>query len=365
MAGNIGRRGTMWMADFFCITGWLSIALAKDVLWLDFGRISTGIGLGLISYVVPVYIGEISPKHTRGAFTASHQVLQNCGGAVVYFFGSSNNWRMLAIIGALPCLLQVLCLFFVPESPRWLAKVGLEIQTENSLHRLRGKDYDISREVTEIRVMNGILERDSKSGFGDLFQKKYRHTLVVGIGLMLIQQFSGSAAVFYYTSTILTKAGFSVAIGSTILGLLMASAAGMGVSSAILGASFTLQKMQLVPELTPTFTFLCIMMYIVTFQLGVGGLPWMIMSEIFPMNIKVSAGTIVTLTSWLSGWLVTYTFNFMLEWSPQGTFYIFSVICGASLVFIWLLVPETKGLTLEEIQATLTSQPDARLGCDQ
>nr|VDD39037.1 unnamed protein product [Brassica oleracea] len=380
MAIMLGRRGTMWVSNILCITGWLSIAFAKDVLWLDFGRISSGIGIGLISYVVPVYIAEITPKHVRGTFTFSNQLLQNAGVSMVYFCGNFLEWRMMALLGALPCVIQAIGLFFVPESPRWLAKVGTEKELENSLLRLRGRDADISHEASEIQLMTRMVESDSKSSFSDLFQRKYRHTLVVGIGLMLIQQFSGSAAVISYASTIFRKAGFSVAIGSTMLGLfmipkamiglilvdkwgrrplLLTSACGMTITSMLLGLAFALQqKMQLLPELTPVFTFICVTLYIATYAIGVGGLPWVIMSEIFPINIKVTAGSLVTLASWSSSSIVTYAFNFLFEWSTQGTFYIFGAIGGGALLFIWLLVPETKGLSLEEIQISLTGQPD-------
>ncbi|RID59655.1 hypothetical protein BRARA_F02871 [Brassica rapa] len=379
MAIMLGRRGTMWVSNIFCITGWLSIAFAKDVLWLDFGRISSGIGIGLISYVVPVYIAEITPKHVRGTFTFSNQLLQNAGVSMVYFCGNFLDWRMMALLGALPCVIQAIGLFFVPESPRWLAKVGTEKELENSLLRLRGRDADISHESSEIQLMTRMVESDSKSSFSDLFQRKYRHTLVVGIGLMLIQQFSGSAAVISYASTIFRKAGFSVAIGSTMLGLfmipkamiglilvdkwgrrplLLTSACGMSITCMLLGLAFALQKMQLLPELTPVFTFICVTLYIATYAIGVGGLPWVIMSEIFPINIKVTAGSLVTLASWSSSSIVTYAFNFLFEWSTQGTFYIFGAIGGGALLFIWLLVPETKGLSLEEIQISLTGQPD-------
>ncbi|XP_023635917.1 sugar transporter ERD6-like 18 isoform X2 [Capsella rubella] len=347
MAILLGRRRTLWVSDIFCIIGWFSIAFAKDVMWLDLGRISSGIGLGLISYVVPVYIAEISPKHVRGTFNFSNQLLQSSGTAMVYFTGSFINWRTLALLGALPCIIQVIGLFFVPESPRWLAKVGTETELKNSLVRLRGRGANISREALEIQV---------------------------GIGLMLVQQFSGSAAVISYASTIFRKSGFPVAVGSTVLGLymvpksmigvilvdkwgrrplLLTSAAGMSISSILIGIAFTLQKMQLLPEMTPTFTLLCILLYIGSFAIGLGGLPWIIMSEIFPINIKVTAGSIVTLVSFSSSSIVNYTFNFLFEWSTQGTFYIFGGIAGAALLFLWFIVPETKGLSLEEIQAKL------------
>ncbi|KAL1214888.1 Sugar transporter ERD6-like 17 [Cardamine amara subsp. amara] len=379
MAIIIGRKGTMWVSDILCITGWLSIAFAKDVMWLNIGRISSGIGFGLISYVVPVYIAEVTPKHVRGTFTFSNQLLQNSGLALVYFCGNFINWRMLAIFGALPCVIQAIGLSFVPESPRWLAKVGTEKELENSLLRLRGRDADISREASEIQVMTKMVENDSKSSFCDLFQRKYRYTLVVGVGLMLIQQFSGSSAVISYASIIFRKAGFSVAIGTTMLGLfmipktmigvilvdkwgrrplLLTSASGMSITCMLLGVAFTLQKMQLLPELTPILTFICIMLYIATYAVGLGGLPWVIMSEIFPINIKVTAGSLVTLASFSSSSIVTYAFNFLFEWSTQGTFFIFGAISGAALLFIWFFVPETKGLSLEEIQASLIHQPD-------
>ncbi|XP_048601843.1 sugar transporter ERD6-like 18 isoform X1 [Brassica napus] len=377
MAILLGRRGTMWVSDILCVIGWLCIAFAKNVLWLHFGRISSGIGIGLISYVVPVYIAEITPKHVRGTFTFSNQLLQNSGVAMVFFWGNFISWRKMALLGALPCVIQGIGLFFVPESPRWLAKVRADEELEYSLLRLRGRDADISREASEIQVMTKMLERDSKSRFSDLFQRKYRHIIVVGVGLMLIQQFSGSTAVISYTSTIFSKAGFSVTIGSTLLGifmvpkatiglilvdkwgrrpLLLTSACGMSITCMFIGLAFTLQKMQLLPKLTPVLTFLCVTLYIASYAVGIGGLPWIIMSEIFPMNIKVTAGTLVTLASWSSSSIVTYAFNFLFEWSTQGTFYIFGAIGGAALIFIWLLVPETKGLSLEEIQTSLTRQ---------
>ncbi|OAP02084.1 hypothetical protein AXX17_AT3G04660 [Arabidopsis thaliana] len=255
------------------------------------------------------------------------------------------------------------------------AKIGSVKEVENSLHRLRGKDADVSDEAAEIQVMTKMLEEDSKSSFCDMFQKKYRRTLVVGIGLMLIQQLSGASGITYYSNAIFRKAGFSERLGSMIFGvfvipkalvglilvdrwgrrpLLLASAVGMSIGSLLIGVSFTLQEMNLFPEFIPVFVFINILVYFGFFAIGIGGLPWIIMSEIFPINIKVSAGSIVALTSWTTGWFVSYGFNFMFEWSAQGTFYIFAMVGGLSLLFIWMLVPETKGQSLEELQASLT-----------
>ncbi|KAJ4888017.1 Sugar transporter ERD6-like 18 [Raphanus sativus] len=185
MAIMLGRKGTMWVSDILCITGWLCIAFAKDVLWLNIGRFSSGIGLGLISYVVPVYIAENYAKtcsrHIYLFKPASSKLWTRHG----LFLWEFHQLEDDGFTRCLPCFIQGIGLFFVPESPRWLAKVGTDKELENSLLRLRGRAADISTEASEIQVMTKMLESDSKSSFSDLLQRKYRHTLVVGIGLML------------------------------------------------------------------------------------------------------------------------------------------------------------------------------------
>jgi SP family facilitated glucose transporter-like MFS transporter 8 len=167
------------VADLFCITGWLAISLAKDIIWLDMGRFLVGIGVGLISYVVPVYIAEITPKHVRGAFTFSNQLLQNCGVAVVYYFGNFLSWRTLAIIGSIPCWIQVIGLFFIPESPRWLAKKGRDKECEEVLQKLRGRKYDIVPEACEIKISVEASKKNSNINIRSLFEKRYAHQLTV------------------------------------------------------------------------------------------------------------------------------------------------------------------------------------------
>ncbi|CAN6858574.1 unnamed protein product [Brassica oleracea] len=302
---------------------------------------------------------------------------------MVYFLGNFISWRMMALLGALPCVIQGIGLFFIPESPRWL--VGVDKELENSLLRLRGKDVDISLEASEIQVMTKMLESDSKSSFSDLFQRKYRRTLVVGVGLMLIQQFSGSTAVFSYASTIIRKAGFSVAIGSTLLAifmvpkaiigvisvdkwdrrpLLLTSACGMSITCMFIGLAFTLQqKMHLLSEVTPVLTFICVTLYLAAYAIGVGGLPWVIMSEVHKLFLfimeKITGASRkgycskATPSIHRSG-----TFETKHQPESERAFYIFGAIAGAALVFIWLLCPETKGLSLEEIQTSLIREPD-------
>ncbi|CAN8269659.1 unnamed protein product [Cochlearia groenlandica] len=376
VASAFGNRMTLWIADLFCVTGWFAIALAKNIIWLDLGRLFVGIGVGLISYVVPVYVAEITPKQVRGAFTFSNQLLQNCGVAIAYYFGNFLSWRTLALIGIIPCGIQVIGLFFVHESPRWLAKKGRDKEFEIALQKFRGKGYDIVHESHEIKVSIESSKQNSNIGITSLFKKRYAHQLTIGVGLMLLQQLCGSAGIGSYGSTLFKLGGFPARIGMTVLSLivvpkslmglilvdrwgrrplLMTSALGLCLSCITLAIAFGVKDVPEFEKLTPIFTFIGILSFTMMFAVGMGALPWIIMSEIFPIDIKVLAGSLVTIANWFTGWIANYYFNFMLVWSPTGTFAISAIICGVTIAFTWFLVPETRGLTLEEIQLSFAN----------
>ncbi|TQD86489.1 hypothetical protein C1H46_027978 [Malus baccata] len=149
----LGRKGALRVSCAFCVVGWLAIYFSKGVLSLDIGRLASGYGMGAFSYVVPVFVAEIAPKHLRGRLTAVNQLMICVGGSMSFIFGVVVSWRDLALIGIVPCAVTILGLFFIPESPRWLAKTGHQKDFEVALQKLRGKDADISHEAAEIQVL--------------------------------------------------------------------------------------------------------------------------------------------------------------------------------------------------------------------
>ncbi|OIW03494.1 hypothetical protein TanjilG_31007 [Lupinus angustifolius] len=340
---------SLMIASIPNIIGWLVISFAKDTSFLYMGRLLEGFGVGIISYTVPVYIAEIAPQNLRGALVSVNQLSVAIGTMLAYLLGIFVEWRILAVLGILPCALLTLALFFIPESPRWLAKIGLTDEFETSLQVLRGFDVDISVEVNEIKI---------------------------GIGLLILQQLSGINGVFFYSSTIFQNAGitssdiatFGVGIVQVLATcvtlwlvdkagrriLLIVSSAGMAFSLLVVAISFYMKDY--VSENSPlqgTFSILSlvgVVAMVIAFSAGMGAIPWIIMSEILPINIKGLAGSVATLASWLFSWLVTLTANLLLGWNSGGTFTIYAVVCIFTVVFVSIWVPETKGKTLEEIQ---------------
>ncbi|XP_004967879.1 sugar transporter ERD6-like 5 isoform X3 [Setaria italica] len=377
VADRVGRRFAMAISDLLCILGYLLITFSQNFWWLDIGRLSIGCGIGLLSYVVPVYISEITPKNLRGGFATVNQFMICCGASLAYVLGTFITWRTLAIIGVAPCLLQLVGLLVTPESPRWLARFGHPGAFEAALQKLRGKGTDISDEALEIKDFTEKLQHLPESKMLDLFQKAYIRAVTVGVGLMVLQQFGGVNAICFYASEIFVSAGFSsgntgmlamvaVQIPMTGLGvllmdkagrrpLLMVSAAGTCLGCLLVGLSFLAKEHHWGKDLNILLALAGILIFTGSFSLGMGGIPWVIMSEIFPINMKGAAGSLVTLVSWLGSWIISYAFNFLLVWNSYGTFFIFATVCGLTVVFVERLVPETKGRTLEEIQASMNS----------
>ncbi|CAH8335868.1 unnamed protein product, partial [Eruca vesicaria subsp. sativa] len=377
----VGRVNTIWITNILIIVGWFAIAFAKGVWLLDIGRFLQGISLGISSYLGPVYITEIAPRHLRGAASSLSQLSVGVGISVLYALGTIVAWRDLAILGAIPCLMIVPLLFFIPESPRWLAKVGRAKEVEAVLLSLRGPKSDVSDEAREIVEYTQHVKQQedvNAHGFFKLFQRKYALSLTIGIVLIALPQLGGLNAYTFYTDSIFTSTGVSSDVGfiSTsiiqmvggILGtvlvdvsgrrsLLLVSQAGMFLGCLATAISFILQKNNFWETGTPILALISVMVYFASYGLGMGPLPWIVASEIYPVDVKGAAGTVCNLVTSISSWIVTYFFNFLLQWSSTGTFIIFATVMCLGIVFTAKLVPETKGKSLEEIHSLFYDSP--------
>ncbi|KAG0475840.1 hypothetical protein HPP92_012681 [Vanilla planifolia] len=300
---EVSLAQAMRMSALFCIVGWLAIYFAEDVLLLYFGRLSTGVGIGVFSYVVPVFIAEIAPKNLRGGLTALNQ-----------------------------------------------AKVGNQELFVDALHRLRGRDADISDEAAEIHDYIDTLDSLPKPRFVDLFQRKYSLSLIVGVGLMAFQQFGGINGIVFYSTQMFISAGFSsgdlgnillgcsqvpiVAIGAILADncgrkpLLLVSSSGTFLGCLLAAIALFLEGQGQKAGWTSILTLCGILVYCGSFGIGMGAIPWIIMSEIFPINVKGMAGSLVTLMNWFGAWTLSFSFNFLMSWSSWGTFAIFTVVCA-------------------------------------
>ncbi|XP_038723139.1 sugar transporter ERD6-like 16 [Tripterygium wilfordii] len=216
IADFLGRKGAMRMSAVFCIIGWLAVYFSKGAYSLDVGRVFTGYGIGVFSYVVPIFIAEIAPKNLRGGLTTLNQLLIVTGSSVAFLVGSVISWRSLALAGLVPCIFLLVGLCFIPESPRWLAKVGRDKEFQPALRRLRGKDADIAHEAAIIQVYIKNLETLPKSKLLDLFQSNYIHSVIIGVALMIFQQFGGINGIGFYASQTFESAGLSSAKIGTI-----------------------------------------------------------------------------------------------------------------------------------------------------
>ncbi|PAN49561.1 hypothetical protein PAHAL_9G456100 [Panicum hallii] len=374
LADVLGRKMTMRFAAVVGIFGWLTVYFAKDAIMLYAGRVLLGYCTGVLSYVVPVFISEIAPKDIRGGLATSNQLFICLGCSAAYIIGALLSWRSLVVVGLVPCVVLLVGLFFIPESPRWLANIGREKEFHASLQKFRGKDYDISEEATEIKGYIESNHRLPKARIQDLFQRENIYAVTVGVSLMIFQQLGGINALGFYTSYIFSSAGFSGKLGITLIGiiqipitlvgallmdrsgrraLLLVSSSGTFLGCFLTGFSFYFKAQGLYSQLVPSLALCGILVYYAAYSVGMGPVPWVIMSEIFSINMKAIAGGLVTLVSWIGSFAISYSFNFLMGWNPAGTFFLFSAASLVTVLFVAKLVPETKGRTLEEIQASL------------
>ena len=364
-----GRKKVLILcAVLFTVSAILS-ALPRSFTELVIARFIGGMGVGMASVVSPMYIAEISPAKIRGRLVALNQLAIVVGILLSYFSNwvlvdtGINNWRYMLVAEILPAITFLVGLFFIPESPRWLTKEGLEKEALDVLNVVAGA-ANSDHELQEVK--KSLAEK--RTSLKELLHPSLRRVLIVGILFSLFAHITGIDTIIYYGPIIFLESGFktdSALLASVMIGitnliftfvgmamvdkagrkfLLLVGLAGMGISMMLVG--FCMQS----DMISAKWTLLWIMTYIASFAMSIGVVIWVYLSEIYPTRVRGQALSVATMVLWLGNVILTQLFPVMMERFGGGTFYIFSFICLLAFIFTWTMVKETKGVSLEEIE---------------
>ena len=380
LSDRFGRRPTTLLAAVIFIAGALAVALTPNVAFLVFGRFVLGLGVGIASMIVPLYIAEIAPPESRGALVSLNQLMITIGILLSYFAGVAlapvEGWRWMFALAVIPATFLFIGMFLLPETPRWLFEHGQANKARRVLGRILGNDEErVERQVQEIEEIRRQERQQSQAGYKELLQPWLRPALIVGIGLAIFQQITGINTVIYYAPTILQGVGFSeggaiaatavgvgvVNVGFTVLALLVIDRVGRRplLIIGLIGMTVGLVCLALVFSLgsasgaVGVLATLCLALYIASFAISLGPVFWLMISEIYPLRIRGSAMSLASVANWGSNFAVALTFPVLLATlGGGGSFWLFAVLGIVAWFFVYFLVPETKGRSLEEIEAS-------------
>ena len=365
------KRSLIASAILFALSAF-GAAAASSVTTFSLARLVGGLAIGLASVLTPVYIAEISPSKNRGTLVSLNQLAIVIGILVSYLVGwqiarfGENSWRWMLAIAAIPSLAFLLGLLAIPESPRWLLSRGRHDEGERILAKIFGSIS--AREQVQAVERAAATEEGS---WREVFSPEMRKRLGVGMFLALFCQITGINTVLYYGSIIVSEhfPGQSTnmaLIANVIIGtvnliftvvamiyldrwgrraILLLASGGMGVALTLLVAGLNVRGV------SPLLMLGTIGLYVAFFALGMGPGPWLIISEIFPTKVRGRAASVATSTLWSGTLLVTFTFLTLVRTlNLWGTFAIYGALSFVCFAYVWKMVPETKGRTLEQIQ---------------
>ncbi|KAG0622798.1 hypothetical protein M758_3G124200 [Ceratodon purpureus] len=395
IADFLGRRKELVLAAGLYILGASITAFAPNLAVVVAGRLIFGLGIGLSMHAAPMYIAETSPSQIRGTLISLKEAFI-VGGILLGFLVGDNQvdsvggWRVMFGFGAPIAAIMGAGMWWLPPSPRWLllravqgkGDVGaLKGEATDAMQRLRGPSFSRKSAEEECDSQWSALQtacegEDANVSFAELFQGVNKKALLVGTGLVFFQQVTGQPSVLYYAAPILQSAGFSAASDATklavVLGLfklimtavavlnvdnlgrrplLIGGVAGITVSLATLAAYFSFLQDY------PYLAVGSLLLYVGCYQVSFGPISWLMVSEIFPLRTRGRALSMTTLVNFGSNAVVALAFAPLQDLvGESSTFLIFGIISLVALAFIVTSVPETKGLSLEQITAKLDSK---------
>ncbi|GAB6025927.1 Facilitated trehalose transporter Tret1 [Chamberlinius hualienensis] len=378
-ADYFGRKTTILFGSLPYMIGWIIIAGAVNVKMLYAGRLITGCFSALLLSNIGVYISEISPPKIRGILMSFHELALNIGVLLMYVIGIFIRWDWLAIFCAALLALMAVLMLFIPETPRWLIMKNNILEAEKTLQWLRGENVDNTEEIQNI--IESVKETREATPWLDYLKPPLLKCFIISEFLYILQELSGINVVRLYAWSIFQSAhtnldsnvqsivvGVVLVLGSVLFTsvvekrerrvFLLISSMMMALSLAALGGYFAVNKSY--SSFAEAYLFwlpvLAAANICVGYVLGVGPMPYVITSELFPNRARGRASGMGVATLCLFGFFITkYFVNLSAAIGDSGAFFVCSGICLLGFIIIYFMVPETKGKKLEEIQAQLTS----------
>ena len=374
MSDRFGRKSMLIVSALIFGISAVGSGLSNTLTSFFIYRLIGGLGVGMAAMLSPMYIAEVTPARIRGRFVATNQFTIVTGILAAYFVNylllsvGDQAWRWMLLAETIPSALFLLSMFFVPETPRYLAKIGNYEKATKILTRIGGGDF-AAQTVENIR--NTLVDKQG----GDirlLFKRSMRLVLIIGVFLAIFQQWSGINVIFFYAPDIFAKTGVgvesqlfqTVIVGATnviftILAMWLVERAGrkilLLVSSAGMALSYTLVGILFFTDNLSGYILLAFaLIAVASFSLGLGPVVWVMLSEIFPNKIRGQAMSVATMCLWIGTFTLTLTFPSLINALGGAiTFWIYGAICIFGLVFMFFVLPETKGKTLEELESIL------------
>jgi SP family xylose:H+ symportor-like MFS transporter len=373
VADRFGRLPGLFASAFIFLLSALGMAFAWSFYMFIIMRFCAGIGVGMASLLSPMYIAEISPGKIRGRNVAINQLMIVIGilitNVVNYLLSAKGEeaWRWMFGLGAVPALLFLIGLFWLPESPRWLMQHGHVNKAKNALLKIGNAQFA----AETIHGITQSITETSQGTFKDVFQKGVRPAVLIGVTLAVFQQFCGINVVFNYTSSIFESAGANlnrqlletVTLGCVNLvftGIAMWQVdkfgrrplmliGSLGLSIIYLALAFILQNH------LSSFLSLFVGLAIALYAVSLAPVTWVLISEIFPNKIRGQALSVAIGSLWAAYFLLVFTFPILAKRiGTYGPFYLYAGICLLGFLFIKRKVKETKGKTLEQVEDTFT-----------
>jgi sugar porter (SP) family MFS transporter len=376
LADKFGRTRSFQLDAIPLVVGTLLSATATAVQAMLAGRFLVGLGIGISSAIVPLYIAEIAPTNIRGSLGALNQ-LSICIGILLALLaglplaGNPEWWKTMFTVAVVPAALLLIGMAYAPESPRWLFQQGRKAEAEHSIKRLWGKEK-VEEGMGELEN-SGSSSSDEGAGWGDLVSAKYRGVVAVGGTLFLLQQFAGINAVVYYSTAVFRKAGIksdvaaSALVGAAnVFGTLVASSLmdkqgrkkllgisyfGMALSMSVLALALSWPALA---AYAGTLAVAGTVSYVLAFSLGAGPVPGLILPEIFPSRIRGKAVAFAMGVHWICNFFVGLCFlPIVTKYGVSSVYVGFAFVCLLAMFYINNFLIETKGKSLEEIERVL------------